>query len=216
MVGLDPLGTTAHEFCGASFPFEGIRIMANALRIILLGPPGAGKGTQALLLCKEHGLVHISTGDMLRAAIAAGSDLGKRVESILKSGELVPDSLMIDIIRDRLSQADCQNGFLLDGFPRTLEQASALENLLAQMEIPLTHVLELKVEDQILIDRIKKRGEDSGRADDTAEVAANRLQVYWKQTAPVTDFYRKRNLVTEIDGLGSIEEVTQRVLQSLS
>jgi adenylate kinase len=189
--------------------------MSDQLRIILLGPPGAGKGTQAVLICEARNIVHISTGDMLRAAIAAGSDLGKQVKSFLDNGELVPDSLMIDLMRDRLSQADCANGFLLDGFPRTLDQASALDELLTQMGIPLTHVLELKVEDQILIDRIKKRGEESGRTDDNAEVVANRLQVYWKQTAPVTNFYKEKNLVKDLDGLGTIEEVQQRVLQLL-
>jgi len=186
------------------------------MRIVLLGPPGAGKGTQAVLLAKTKKIPHISTGDMMRAAIAAGSESGKRLKQYLDKGELVPDALVIEIIKDRLSQADCKGGFLLDGFPRTVEQASALDKLLSQLKMGLTHVLEVSVPDDVLIERIRKRGADgSGRSDDTVEVATKRLQVYKTQTAPVTDYYNKHGKVIKIEGLGSIEEVSARLLKAL-
>lgn len=184
------------------------------MRIILLGPPGAGKGTQAILLARDGKIPHISTGEIMRNAVASGSALGKKVKTILDAGELVPDEIVIAVIRDRLSQPDCANGFLLDGFPRTVEQAAALTVLLDDMEKPITHVIELKVPDQVLIERVKKRGElGSGRSDDTEEVLARRLQVYWKQTAPVTQYYRKNGHVIEVEGLGTIEEVHERVMR---
>lgn len=187
------------------------------MRIVLLGPPGAGKGTQAILLAKSASICHISTGEMLRAAIASGSDLGKRVKGMLDAGELVPDDIMIAVIRDRLAQADCAPGFLLDGFPRTIDQARALTALLDEMKKSLTHVVELKVPDQVLLERVKKRGEEgSGRSDDNEQVFANRLQVYWRQTAPVTQFYREQGKVIEVDGLGSIDEVHSRLTQVLA
>lgn len=182
------------------------------MRIVLLGPPGAGKGTQAVLLAKAADIPHISTGEMMRAAIAKGSPLGLKVKGFMDRGELVPDSVVIDIIRDRLSQTDCAKGFLLDGFPRTVDQVKSLDQLLKSLNKELTHIVEIKVADQILIERIKKRGaEGSGRSDDTGEVAAKRLQVYWAQTAPVAAYYREQGRLTEVDGLGSIEEVKARL-----
>lgn len=186
------------------------------MRIILLGPPGAGKGTQAILLARDAKICHISTGEMMRSAIASGSTLGKKVKGFMDAGELVPDATVIDLIRERLSQPDCAPGFLLDGFPRTVDQAKALTTLLAEMKKPISHVVELKVPDQVLIERVKKRGESgSGRSDDTEEVLAKRLQVYWKQTAPVTQYYREIGNVVEVDGLATIEEVHARVMQSV-
>lgn len=185
------------------------------MRIILLGPPGAGKGTQAILLARDGKICHISTGEIMRKAVASGSALGQKVKAILDAGELVPDEIMIAVMRDRLSQSDCDAGFLLDGFPRTLDQAEALSKLLDEMSKPITHVIELKVPDQVLIERVKKRGESgSGRSDDNEEVLATRLQVYWKQTAPVTQYYRSKGRVLEIDGLGSIEEVHAKVMKA--
>lgn len=187
------------------------------MRIILLGPPGAGKGTQALGICKQHEISHISTGDMMRAAVKAKSALGLKVSKILDSGELVPDEIVIQLIRERLAQADCKNGFLLDGFPRTAAQAKALDGVLNELGQKLTHVLQLMVPDQILLERIKKRGEaGSHRADDDVEVAAKRLKVYWEQTAPVADYYRQQNRLTEVDGLGSIEDVSTRLEKVLN
>lgn len=182
------------------------------MRVIFLGPPGAGKGTQAALICQRGAIPHVSTGEMMRAAVGSGSPLGQKVKKFLDAGELVPDAVVIDVIRDRLGKADCKKGFLLDGFPRTVEQAQALSKLLAELNMPITHVLELKVPDSVLLERVRKRGEQgSGRSDDTEEVVAKRLQVYWKQTAPVTQYYKSVGAVREVDGLGTVEEVQARI-----
>lgn len=175
------------------------------MRIVLLGPPGAGKGTQAIRLAEAKGIAHISTGDMMRGAIKEGTPLGVQVKQYMDRGELVPDSLVISIIDERLSKADCGSGFLLDGFPRTVEQARALDELLSKRKCPLTHIIELQVPETVLIERIKNRGE--GRADDTPEVVANRLKVYHAQTAPVTAYYNGDNRVTSISGVGTMDEV---------
>ncbi len=175
------------------------------MRIVLLGPPGAGKGTQAIRLAESRGIAHISTGEMMRGAIKEGTALGLQVKDFIDRGELVPDSLVISIINERLSKADCANGFLLDGFPRTVEQAKALDVLLTERSSPLTHVIELDVPEAIIIERIKNRGE--GRADDTPEVVTNRLKVYREQTAPVTAYYQQDSRVTTINGVGTMDEV---------
>lgn len=187
------------------------------MRIVLLGPPGAGKGTQALLLAKQAGIAHISTGDMMREAVAKRTPLGLKAKEFIDQGALVPDTLVIELIDERLSKPDCAKGFLLDGFPRTVKQAEALNHLLKERGTELTHVIELVVEDQVLLDRIKKRGEQgSGRSDDDLGVAANRLKVYWEQTAPVTAFYKGCGEVLAIDGLGTIDDVHKRILQVVS
>lgn len=182
------------------------------MRVVLLGPPGAGKGTQASLLCNRFGIAHISTGEILRTAIKEGTPLGKEVAPILASGSLVPDALVIELIRERLLKPDCAKGFVLDGFPRTVEQAKALGVLLQELGLPLTHVLEVKVDDAVLMDRIVKRGQDgSGRADDTNEVVARRLEVYRAQTAPVTAHYETCGKVTTVDGLGEVDDIHRRI-----
>ncbi len=188
------------------------------MRVILLGPPGAGKGTQAILLARDAKISHISTGEMMRAAVNSGSALGRRVKGFLDAGELVPDATVVEIIDERLKQKDCENGFLLDGFPRTVDQGKALTALLQKINKPISHVVELKVPDAVLIERVRNRGQSgSGRSDDNEQVFANRLQVYWKQTAPVTEYYRGLpGGVIEIDGLGTIEEVHARVMKSVS
>ena len=181
------------------------------MRIVILGPPGAGKGTQAKLLAEDANIVHISTGDMLRAAIANETELGKKVKEILDAGDLVPDDVMLGIIKDRLQESDCDNGFLLDGFPRTVPQAEGLTTLLSEISKELTHVIDVVVAEEELLDRIEKRGADSGRSDDTREVALNRLQVYKDLTAPVSGYYKDLGSIQEIEGVGSVEEVRARI-----
>ncbi len=185
------------------------------MRIVILGPPGAGKGTQALLLAKNAGIPHVSTGEILRAAIAANSPLGQKAQSFVDIGKLVPDDLMIDLVKERLSQPDCEKGFLLDGFPRTVPQAEALTIMLKEIGKSVTHVLDLEVDENIILDRISKRGQESGRSDDNLEVAKKRLDVYRTQTAPVTDYYKTQGHVYLVDGLGTVEAVQASILAAL-
>lgn len=182
------------------------------IRVVLLGPPGAGKGTQAKLLAQKFSLAHISTGEILRAEIISGSELGKYAQRLMDKGDLVPDETVLQIIRKRVVAPDCVNGFILDGFPRTVPQAEALDKILLEDKTPLTAVIDIKVSDQILLDRIKKRAAGgSGRADDDIAVATNRLKVYWERTAPVTAYYKAKNRVTDVDGIGTIDEVATRI-----
>ena len=188
------------------------------MQIILLGPPGAGKGTQAVLLCKELSLPHISTGEILREEQATGSTLGLTVKGFLDAGSLVPDETIIQVTEERLRRPDCSSGFLLDGFPRTVQQAEVLEGYLASLKQPLSHVVQLIVPEQTLLERIKARSGSlaKARSDDNAEVAAYRLQVYWTQTAPVAEFYRTKGLLREVDGVGTVDEVKSRILSTVA
>lgn len=186
------------------------------MNIILFGPPGAGKGTQAQLLQERHGLVQLSTGDMLRAAVAAGTDLGRRAKSIMDAGNLVDDDLMIAIISDRIDQPDCANGFILDGFPRTIPQAEGLDRMLAEKDLKLDRVIELEVDDQALFARIEGRAQETAsagqqRADDNAETLKKRLAVYHEQTAPVLPYYESKGMLTKVDGMAKIEEVSRQI-----
>lgn len=183
---------------------------------ILVGAPGVGKGTQAKKIVAAFGVPHVSTGDMLRAAIEAGSALGQRVASYLEQGQLVPDELILDVVADRLQQADCQRGCLLDGFPRTLPQAAALQTQLAAAGKKLDAVIHLVADVGEVQDRLLKRAEIEGRADDTEQTIQERLRVYQRQTEPLVDYYRQRGLLHEVDGMGTPEEVFQRVQQVLS
>lgn len=160
------------------------------LDVLLLGVQGAGKGTQAKRIASDDGLAHIATGDMLRNAIAAGSELGRRVQPILESGELVPDDMMIELIRERLQSEDAENGFVLDGFPRTMRQAEALDSMLADIGRPLSIVFELQVPDEVAIERLHRRAEEEGRADDTPEAIEKRLELYHRETEPLVAHYR--------------------------
>ncbi len=187
------------------------------MNIILLGPPGAGKGTQAKILEETHGIVQLSTGDMLRAAVASGSALGQQAQTVMDAGHLMPDDIMIQIISERIDQSDCVNGFILDGFPRTTAQAEALENMLAEKGLVLDFVIEIAVDDEILVDRINGRvaqmTEAERRSDDNAETLRKRLGVYHEQTAPILPFYRDRDMLKQVDGMQSIEQVTQQIEQ---
>lgn len=176
-------------------------------RLILFGPPGAGKGTQAASLSQSLEIPHISTGDIFRAAIAAQSELGMKAQSYMDKGELVPDEVVIGMIKERLSQPDTAKGWLLDGFPRTIAQAEALDSLLTEIKQSYDKVLSLLVPDELLVDRMLGRG----RKDDTEEVIRRRLQVYQEQTAPLIDYYGSRSALQEIDGTGEIDEVTRRI-----
>ncbi|HMF25161.1 MAG TPA: adenylate kinase [Pseudolabrys sp.] len=191
------------------------------MRLILLGPPGAGKGTQAQRLIAKHGIVQLSTGDMLRAAAAAGTPIGLRAKSIMDRGDLVPDDVVVAIIADRIDEPDARPGFVLDGFPRTVRQAEALDRLLAERGLKLDAVIELKVDEGILLRRIEKRvaemtarGEKI-RADDNPEVLKGRLSAYRAQTAPLVDHYADRGLLKGVDGMASIDEVTAAIDRSL-
>jgi adenylate kinase len=184
------------------------------MRLILLGPPGAGKGTQAQRLVERHEIVQLSTGDMLRAAVAAGTEIGLKAKAIMDSGELVPDEVVVGIVSDRIEKTDAQNGFILDGFPRTVGQAEALEKMLQEKGLKLDAVVEIKVDEGILLSRIEKRaGETPGgpRADDNAEALKKRLAVYREQTAPLVDYFRSKGLLRTVDGMKSIEEVSRSI-----
>jgi adenylate kinase len=170
------------------------------LNVLLLGVQGSGKGTQAKRLASDYGLAHIATGDMLRSAIAAGTELGDRVKPILESGELVPDDLMIDLIRERLEQEDTEGGFILDGFPRTMPQAEALDAMLAEIGRPLSVVFELQVPDEVAIDRLYRRAQQEGRPDDTPEAIGKRIELYHQQTEPLVGHYRLAGNLVGIHG----------------
>lgn len=181
------------------------------MRIVLLGAPGSGKGTQAALLVEELGLPHISTGELLRSAVKAGSKLGIKAKVVMDRGELVSDDIMLELIEERLSQADAKTGFILDGYPRNLAQARALDKLLSRIEQPVDEALQIDVDVDRIITRIARRAAEEGRSDDTEEVVRNRMNVYSDQTAPVVDYYAQQGLLTRILGEGSIEEVFQRI-----
>ena len=188
-----------------------------AFDIVILGPPGAGKGTQAKRVSQEIGLPHVATGDMLRAAIADETELGRRVKPILDRGDLVPDDLMIDLIRERLDEPDTANGFILDGFPRTLEQAEALDAMLAELDREVSVVLHFQVPDELVVGRLLKRAHEEDRTDDTPDKIRHRLEVFHTETEPLVAHYRAKGLLVGIHADRTVDEVfaeVQDVLQT--
>jgi adenylate kinase len=187
------------------------------VRLILLGPPGAGKGTQSERLAQKYGIPQLSTGQMLRDAVAAGTDVGRRAKTIMDRGELVPDEVVVQIIDDRLDAADAKRGFILDGFPRTTAQAEELERLLRRRGLALDAVIELKVDEAILRDRVEQRVRETlaagkpVRSDDNVDALKTRIEAYRKQTAPLVDFYKAHGQLTTLDGMQSIDTVSAEI-----
>ncbi|MDX1716856.1 MAG: adenylate kinase [Anderseniella sp.] len=188
------------------------------MNIILLGPPGAGKGTQAQRIEDAKGMKQLSTGDMLRAAVAAGTPVGLKAKDIMARGELVPDEVVVGIISDRVEDADCANGFILDGFPRNVAQAEALDVMLKDKGKTLDAVVQLEVDDAILLSRIEKRAsetEGGPRADDNADALKKRLDVYHAQTAPLIEYYSAKGNLRSVDGMADMDDVTRQIMEVL-
>jgi adenylate kinase len=187
------------------------------MNIILFGPPGAGKGTQAAKLVSERGMVQLSTGDMLRSAIANETELGMKAKSIMDAGALVSDDIMIGMISERMAQDDCKAGVILDGFPRTVAQAEALDSMFEERGITLDHVIEIAVDEAALFDRIENRAKETGgaRSDDNADVLRQRLAVYHENTAPVLPYYADKGVLSQVDGMGEISTVSHHIEQIL-
>ncbi len=186
------------------------------MRLVLLGAPGSGKGTQAARLKDHLQVPHISTGDLLRAEVAAGSALGLQAKVVMERGDLVSDDILLGMLEDRLSRPDVAGGFILDGYPRNLAQADALGQLLARIGQPMDHAVQLDVDTELLVERIAGRAKEQGRQDDTPEAVRNRLNVYNDVTAPVIEFYRQRGMLKVVDGEGAMDEVFTRIVEAIA
>lgn len=186
------------------------------MRIVLLGPPGSGKGTQAALLKDRLEIPHISTGDLLRKAVAEGTPLGRQAKAAMDAGELVSDELMLGLIEEKLGQPEVAPGFILDGYPRNQAQAESLDALLDRLGQPIDRALELVVDEEQIVERLARRAEEEGRSDDTEAVIRNRLAVYREKTAPISEHYAEKGLLVRVDGVGEIEQINQRLVEALS
>ena len=185
------------------------------MRIILMGPPGVGKGTQAKNIINKYNIAHLSTGAILRTEVSNNTQLGKKAKVFMDKGQLVPDKLLLNMIENRLQQKDCINGYLLDGFPRTIPQAEGLELILKKLNQKIDSVISLTADEKELVKRLVLRGKKSGRSDDTEEVIKERQQIYWELTAPLLIFYKERQILYEVNGIGSISEITERIIKIL-
>jgi adenylate kinase len=185
------------------------------MKLLIMGPPGVGKGTQASRIKSKLNIVHLSTGDILRTEIEKKTNIGVQAKLYMDAGKLVPDQVLLDIIQDSIKNPDCDAGYLLDGFPRTLPQAVGLEKIMESTKHTLDMVISLTADENELVERLIKRGEESGRSDDTPEVIRDRQKIYWEQTAPLVDFYKNKGILKNVDGLGEISEITERILTVL-
>lgn len=185
------------------------------MRIILMGPPGAGKGTQAVKIAERLGVPHISTGEIFRANLAEGTELGQQAKQFMEAGEYVPDEVTNSMVADRLAQPDAAGGFILDGYPRTLAQVGALDDILSALGTRLDEVVEITADVDELVGRLLNRAQEQGRADDTEEVIRRRMDVYAEQTAPLVEVYTDRGILVKVDGMGSMDEVTERLLAAM-
>jgi adenylate kinase len=185
------------------------------MRIVLMGPPGAGKGTQAVVVAERLGIPHISTGEIFRSHLSQGTPLGIAAGMYMERGNYVPDRITNAMVRNRLAQPDAASGFLLDGYPRTLDQVAVLDEMLADVGLKLDHVVELTVDTEEVVSRLLKRAQDQGRADDTEDVIRRRMEVYAEQTEPLTKVYEEQGLLVRVDGMGSIDQVRDRVLAAI-
>jgi len=186
------------------------------MRIVILGAPGSGKGTQATMLVEQMGIPHISTGALLRNAAKEGTELGLKAKAITDQGELLPDDIMSGIVEDRLGREDVANGFILDGYPRNVAQAKALDEMLERLQKPVQEAIHIDVDPEQIIKRIAKRAQEEGRSDDAEKTVRNRMRIYAEQTAPVADYYEERGLLTRVLGDGNKEEILQRILSALN
>ncbi len=185
------------------------------MRLVLLGPPGAGKGTQAVRIAEQFGCADVATGDIFRANVAQGTELGRIAQEYMDRGDLVPDEVVIDMVMGRLAEADCQDGFVLDGFPRTVAQAEALDRRLAELHTPLDAALNFEVTEDELFRRLAGRASALHRSDDSEQTIRHRLEVFAIKTRPLIDYYARRRLLVDVDAIGPIEEVTKRILKDL-
>ena len=188
----------------------------HQIRLLLIGPPGAGKGTQASVLSSIYGIPAISTGDIFRENVKNNTELGMKAKAFMDAGNNVPDSLTNDLVKDRLTHEDCVNGFLLDGYPRTLAQVEALDGFLAESGHALDAVVELVADVDVVVERLSKRAQEQGRADDDESVVRHRLGVYAEQTAPLIEVYGQRGALVSVDGIGAVDEVTSRITAGLT
>ena len=185
------------------------------MHLIFLGPPGVSKGTQAKKVCEHYKIIHLSTGEILRKEISDKSEVGNQAKTYIDNGNLVPDNVILRIIENRLKASDAQYGYLLDGFPRTINQAEGLQKIMLQLKHKINSVISLTANEEELILRLINRGKDSGRSDESPEIIRHRQKVYWRHTAPLLEYYNEKKVLKKVDGLGNITDITKRILETI-